>query len=213
MVYGRKVGDKELNFEASGALMDASLIMRDRETDSWWSIMTSDSIGGPLDGADLEVLPYSEKETWGEWKAKHPDTVILSVDGVEHELNNPYDNYFESEGTFRDLEISDKRLKPKENIFSFWLDGRPYAVAHAAIEGGGLFDVGQKKLLFYRPAGASFYLSSTAWIVDPTWAAGRSAEELARSVTDGRGEAERLNGFDTFWYNWVAVNENSELLE
>ena len=91
--------------------MDASLIMRDRETDSWWSIMTSDSIGGPLDGADLEELPYSEKATWGEWKAKHPDTVILSVNGVEHELNNPYDNYLESEGTFRDLEISDKRLR------------------------------------------------------------------------------------------------------
>ena len=61
MVYGRKVGERELNFEASGALMSASLVMRDRETDSWWSIMTSDAIGGQLDGADLEELPYGEK--------------------------------------------------------------------------------------------------------------------------------------------------------
>ena len=28
--------------------------MRDRETDSWWSIMTSDAIGGELE-IDLEV--------------------------------------------------------------------------------------------------------------------------------------------------------------
>ena len=34
MVYGRKVGEQELSFEASGALMEASLIMRDRETGS-----------------------------------------------------------------------------------------------------------------------------------------------------------------------------------
>ena len=34
MVYGRNVAGTELNFEASGALLDASLVMRDRETDS-----------------------------------------------------------------------------------------------------------------------------------------------------------------------------------
>ena len=47
------MGDEELNFEASGALLDASLVMRDRETDSWWSIMTSDAIGGDLGVAAL----------------------------------------------------------------------------------------------------------------------------------------------------------------
>ena len=56
-MYDRELGDRLLSFEASGALWQASLVMRDRETDSWWSIMTSEAIGGELDGADLVELP------------------------------------------------------------------------------------------------------------------------------------------------------------
>ena len=85
MVYGRKHGDQELNFEASGALLDASLVMRDRETDSWWSIMTSDAIGGELEGDELEELPLGEKSTWKDWVARHPQTLVLSVEGREHD--------------------------------------------------------------------------------------------------------------------------------
>ncbi len=73
-MYDREYGDRELNFEASGALWQASLVMRDRETDSWWSIMTSAAIGGELDGTDLVELPYGEKTTWGKWRKRYPDT-------------------------------------------------------------------------------------------------------------------------------------------
>ena len=38
----------------------------------------------------------------------------------------------------------------------------------------------------------------------------------ARFDTEGRdfagGEVERLNGFDTFWYNWSLTNRNTKLL-
>ncbi len=214
MVYGRSVEGRELNFEASGALMSATLVMRDRETDSWWSIMTSDAIGGALDGTDLEELPFGEKTTWGEWKLRYPGTTILSVAGKEHEANNPYDNYFTSEGTFRGLEIDDDRLPPKEHIFSFWLAGKPWAVTHRAIEGGNLYDAAGHKLLFHRRPGASFYASSDAWMVDASLAASASPAELAMRLREGTVDgAERLNGFDTFWYSWVGVNEGSELLD
>ncbi len=93
--------------------------MRDRETDSWWSIMTSTAIGGELEGEQLVELPISEKATWGDWSARYPDTLVLSIDGEEHVPENRYDNYFASDGTFRDLEIDDNRLPPKAPIFSF----------------------------------------------------------------------------------------------
>ena len=151
-MYDRKVAGRTLNFEASGALKDASLVMRDRETDSWWSIMTSDAIGGALDGADLEELPYGEKATWGDWKRRHPETTVLSVDGVEH--------------------------------------------------------------VFYRRPGLPMYASSDAFLIDETAVAGVSVDELIGHLRAGHiAGAERLNGFDTFWYSWVAVNENTELLD
>lgn len=209
-MYDREFGDRQLNFEASGALWQASLVMRDRETDSWWSIMTSRAIGGELDGAELIELPYSEKTTWGEWRARHPDSLVLSVGGRQHERRNPYDEYFASGRTFRGLKIKDRRLAAKEPIYGFFLGGKPYVVPHSAVEGRRLFEVGGARLLFYRQPGAEMFASTRAW---------RAPVESAGAVDvlppDEELEAAGflpVGGIDTFWYNWAAVNKNSEIL-
>ena len=197
--------------------MDASLVMRDRETDSWWSIMTSDAIGGELDGTDLVELPQGEKATWKNWRQRHPNTLVLSVDGAEHIDNNPYDNYFASEGTFRDLKIDDQRLAPKDSIYSFWWGDEPYAVPHTAYPGGRVLEVegwGDKRLFLYRGKKASIFESSQAWVVPATLAdQTKKSKDLLALLTSGDAErAERLTGFDTFWYNWVSVNQNTHLV-
>ena len=92
-MYGRSHDGQDLNFEASGALESASLVMRDRETDSWWSLMSSQAIGGELDGSGLDEMVASEKAQWSDGVSRHPDTLVLSVDGVEHGESNRYDNY------------------------------------------------------------------------------------------------------------------------
>jgi len=210
------MGDQELNFEASGALMDASLVMRDRETDSWWSIMTSNAIGGDLDGADLVELPEGEKTTWKDWRQRHPDTLVLSIDGEEHVDDNPYDNYFDSDETFRGLQIDDKRLEPKAPIYTFWFHGEPYAVPHRAFKGGRLFAVDGldgRQLLLYRTKKGPIFESTRAYLVSEEKASGRKAKDLVALVDSGNGEGiELLPGFDTFWYNWVAVNEDTHLI-
>jgi Protein of unknown function (DUF3179) len=215
-VYDRSYNDQELNFEASGALEKASLVMRDRETNSWWSIMSSKGIGGELDGAHLEELPVSEKSPWGEWKAKHPNTLVLSVDGVEHDENNPYDNYFGSDGTFRGIEIEDLRLPPKESIYSFWYGDKAHAIANRAIEGGALVRLDDANWgLFYREADVSVFASSQAYrLTTDQVGENASAQDLLAQIDSGELEpAEAIGGFDTYWYNWVIVNPGSELLE
>jgi len=197
--------------------MDASLVMRDRETDSWWSIMTSDAIGGELDGTDLVELPRSEKATWKDWRGRHPGTLALSVEGEEHVENNPYDNYFTSESTFRDLEIEDHRLAPKDPIYSFWWRDEPYAVPHTAYAGGRVLEVegwGDNRLFLYRGKKASIFESSQAWIVPDALVeqAKKPRDLLELVMEDGASGAERLTGFDTFWYNWVSVNGNTHLV-
>ena len=71
--------------------------------------------------------------------ARHPETQVLSVDGQEHVDNNPYDNYFDSEGTFRSLENDDKRLAAKAPIFGHIKGDRPTAIAHLEFFGGDVF--------------------------------------------------------------------------
>jgi len=69
-VYGRSYGGQDLRFEASGGLMHAALVMRDKETDTYWSIMTGDAIAGDLRGTPLEELPLGEKAQWKDWVAR-----------------------------------------------------------------------------------------------------------------------------------------------
>ncbi len=209
-----------LNFEASGALKQASLIMRDRETDSWWSIMTSEAIGGELAGTELVELPVSEKTTWGDWVERHPNTLVLSVDGREHVDVNPYDNYFASSGTFRDLQIKDDRLPPKEPIFAVWgadfgLGGTTFVVPHAVASGGAVLPVPgltDAVLVVQRQASAPLFASTAAWLVPRETAAGRTAGELAEGLGSGDLSAPPVTGIDTFWYNWIAVNEGAVIL-
>jgi hypothetical protein len=57
--------------------LHSALVMQDKETDSYWSIMTGDS---------LAELPLGVKSQWKDWVASHPDTVVLSVEGAD-EIN------------------------------------------------------------------------------------------------------------------------------
>lgn len=216
MVYGRRVDGRTLELEPSGALLRASLVMRDRQTDSWWSIMTSDAIAGALAGTDLPELPVGEKTTWDKWRRLHPTTLVLSVDGAEHVATSPYEKYFDSERTYRDLEVGDDRLPPKTPVFAFELDGEPFAVAHQSFGGGRLLEIpgAERRLLVFRPRKASIYASSEAWIVDPDATTPRRSRvrELLESARAGAPGFSRLAGFDTFWYTWVGVNDDTHLL-
>jgi len=221
-VYGRDYNDKELNFEASGGLMHASLIMQDKETDSYWSIMSGDSLAGEFKGTTLRELPLGEKAQWKNWVADHPNTLVLSVDGVEHEENNPYDNYFKSDEGFRGLEASDDRLPTKEPIYSFHRAGKAYAVPFSAFEGGGVVELGKRQLFLYRPTGVEIFYSTLAFVggqfkqdgehwVDT--ASGAAFDTKAGHFVGGEGaKIERVDGFDTFWFNWSMNNPKTLIL-
>ncbi len=75
-MYARKVGEKTLTLGVSGNLWKDVLVLYDRETDSLWTQMSGDAIDGPLKGESLQEIP-SEMSTWAEWKARHPNTVVL----------------------------------------------------------------------------------------------------------------------------------------
>jgi hypothetical protein len=137
-VYDRRYSGKELLFEPSGGLLNAGLVMRDRPTDSWWSIMTGVAIGGELEGTPLKEIAVSEKTQWGEWKRRYPTSKVWSIGGMEHDDTNPYDHYLGNTKTFRESKTPDKRLPDKESVYAFQMDGVTYAVPHALIFGGAV---------------------------------------------------------------------------
>jgi hypothetical protein len=215
-VYDREYNGRTLEFETSGGLLEASLVMRDRETDSWWSIMTGDAIGGNMQGEKLKEMPVGEKATWGDWKKRHPNSLVLSVGGREHDWRDGYDGYFTSERTFRNIEIHDYRMQPKQPVFSFQHDNVAYAVAHETFAGGGIFDLQgtateRRQVVLFRDPSASLRASTTALLVPKGSVDAVDGQTIATLAA--RSDVERLAGFDTFWYNWVLVHPKTIVLE
>jgi hypothetical protein len=221
-VYGRDYDGKVLNFEASGGLLHYSLVMQDRETDSFWSIMTGDSLAGDLKGTPLVELSIGSKTRYGDWVREHPETRVLSVEGEEHIENNPYDNYFTSEKGFRGSVAADERLPTKTSIFAFQLDGKAYAVPFETFEGGRSFKAGKALVFLFRPADASllestlaFRSSGTGFVrEDGVWkdlATGASFDP-SEGGFDAAG-ATTLDGFDTFWFNWSMTHPRTKILK
>ncbi len=49
-MYSRDYEGKTLKFEPSGGLVNGALILQDKETDTYWSIMEGKAIEGKLSG-------------------------------------------------------------------------------------------------------------------------------------------------------------------
>jgi hypothetical protein len=223
-VYSREYDSKTLRFEASGGLVESSLIMMDKETDSYWSIMAGQSIGGPLRGTDLKELPVSSKLRWSEWLQLHPDTLVLSVDGREDIRRNAYQDYFDSDRGFRGSTAQDERLRTKQGIYAFRFERKSFAVPFETAVGGVTFHLNGTNFFFHRfsdtdPLSSTraffstqgrFHRQENLWIhdsgavFDVDSGSFRGAEESAIS---------RLNGFDTYWYTWSPFHPDTEVLQ
>jgi hypothetical protein len=83
-----------LDFGTSGLLLNSSLVMFDRCTETLWSHFTAEAVHGTLVGSQLTTLPVA-MVPWGTWRSAHPDGLVLSTDtGFERDYGqNPYPGY------------------------------------------------------------------------------------------------------------------------
>ena len=222
-MYDRQYKNEIYTFEPSGGLVNATLVMQDLETNTYWSIMTHEAIEGEKKGLRLKELPVGVKVQWGDWVKKYPNTLVLSVDGKE-DSKAEYISYFNSPRGFRGISATDRRLESKEKIFAFEYENTKYAVLNEIIEGGKVFDLGTARIFLYRPEGSEMFYSTIAYL---TKGLGFSKNENGwreidsecvfdinmATFTGGKTNCpERFNGLDTFWYTWSLNNPDTKLL-
>lgn len=220
-MYSREYDGLELNFEPSGGLVNSSLVMQDKQTDSYWSIMTGGSTAGRFKGTQLVEMPVTERVQWKQWRERHPETLVLSIRGSESD-DDGYGDYWTSPVGFNGQRATDKRLQTKAPIYAFEYGGSKYAVPHTNFAGGHVFALGDGTHLFlYREPGAALFSGTDAY----SSATGfhRDGETWVESATDARFDAATgtfssaqltpFSGFDTFWYNWSLNNPGTKVLE
>jgi hypothetical protein len=226
-VYSRVIEEEVVTFEASGGLLNAGLVMLDQETKSYWSIMTEDAIWGKHKGQRLQVLPGSQKITFGQWRDLHPETQVLSAGGTEHAEVNPYDRYFSSPGGFRGLTASDRRLPDKALLYGLHVDDTPWVIAHANFDSGAVATVGGRQLFLYRlDEDSPFQGTAALWLAegdqilkgeDGGWALERGGDAhpfdpSTRSFPTSL-DLEAATGFDTYWYIWSLTNPATQIAD
>lgn len=199
--------------------------MQDKETDSYWSIMTGDAVAGEFKGQKLKELPVAEKMKWKDWKKKHPDTLVLSVNGKEDIPFDPYDDYFASDRGFRGIEARDKRLGNKTLIFAFEVNDKKFAIPSKNIEGGKVFSNGKYRIFLYRSPGAEKFQSTYAFRSTGKGFARKENKwihldsgsvfnpQIGEFEPPGNPAIQRMEGFDTFWYMWSLTNPHTEVLK
>lgn len=108
MVFSRRVGERIIEFGASGLLFNSNLVLYDRGGEghepSLWSQLLARAIAGPAAarGERLTVLAC-EIARWADWKAKHPNTLVLRPDParVKQYKRSPYNTYLGAPMTLR----------------------------------------------------------------------------------------------------------------
>ncbi len=132
-------------------LYNSDVLLYDRETETLWSQLRYEAVAGPLAGEQLEVLNTSNT-TWKQWKAKNPETLVLSENtGYDRNYNlNPYPGYESSSDIYFSVSEKDDRFHPKETVIGLEINGKFKAYPFSELEkseGKSFEDTFQKKNL------------------------------------------------------------------
>jgi len=73
------IGYKDKNLGVSGELYNSNLVMYDRESDARIPQILGKAVEGTIKGETLETFEIVVT-TWGEWKKKNPNSLVLTED-------------------------------------------------------------------------------------------------------------------------------------
>jgi len=120
IIYDTIVNGEEHELGTSGFLYRSNKLMYDKASQSLWSTFGGEPVIGPLVGKGIK-LPhrYVVTTTWGEWKKRHPTSLVLALD-TGHNRNYDegvaYQQYFATDELMFNVPKLDKRLNNKSEI-------------------------------------------------------------------------------------------------
>ena len=210
--------ERPLIFGSSGLLYRSNKLMFDRSTDSLWNQFTGEPVSGPLAGMGirLKIRPVAIT-TWAAWRARHPETKVLSLEtGHTRDYGSGvvYREYFASPDLmFPAATAPGSALRPKDFVFGMRDFGAAKAWPLAAFGTGAVINdsLGGREVVLIGSAetrsvrayerGARHFEagSDAAQLKGPggTW---RIEEE---ALVGPAGETlPRLPGHIAYWFAW-----------
>jgi hypothetical protein len=136
-VYDRQIAeDQVLTFGVSGMLYRNGLIMYDHATESLWSHILGQAIGGEYQGTQLTFIPTLHTN-WETWQELHPDTLVINPNLFSRDS---YESYYASQsegvigrGFFGGGPERGSDIYPKEYVIGVRLVGQARAYPFSAL--------------------------------------------------------------------------------
>ena len=223
------VDGQHLTFDVLG-LLDGVFQMKDRQTGTIWTHLDGKAIVGPMEGQRLTMVPIPQA-TWGQWKADHADTLVLSPDTP---FNDRYVRPVQI-GVFNANEAvyGDDRLPSNSLIVGVEIEGifKGYPLAELEATGGVVNDtVASQPIVVVYDAAAKTglaYLRLFDGQVLEFYNGSKDGYELrdrataslwdlhGRTAEGAYGEArlEFVPSFISEWYGWSAYHPESQLYQ
>ncbi len=229
LVFDRRVDGETLSFGVSGKLINANLVMYDRQTETYWSQLEGEAIVGPLVPRELTLVP-SSITTWAEWREAHPQTQVLSRDtGIYPKStygSNPYSGYADSERVGFDVDSVDDRLHSKTIVYGVTIGNASRAYPEETVTEADVVndEVGGVPVLVVedqREGGVKLFVRevdgdpvrfspSEGRLVDEDgngWSFDGEAQEGPHAGT----QLERLNSHGIFWFAWSEFHPETDI--
>jgi len=116
------------DFGTSGFLYRSNKLMYDRATNSLWVTLLGKPVIGPLAETDVTLKHRSVvTTTWGEWKRRHPETQVLSLDTGHQRVYSEgvaYQEYFATDNLMFNVPNLDERLKNKTKFWGYFFPSK-----------------------------------------------------------------------------------------
>jgi hypothetical protein len=138
-VYDRRAAGRVLEFRNSGTLWRDGLVLRDRETGTYWSAATGRALYGPLAGERLRPVPAVLARV-AEWEKAFPASLYMDLD---RDTSVPLLMRLYRASKWQGLSgerTGDVRHRPKETVFAVSEGDDALAFTSGEIEAAGRLD-------------------------------------------------------------------------
>ena len=231
IIYDTIVDGKNYQVGTSGFLYRSNKLMYDKATQSLWNTFQGQPVIGPLAGKAIKLAHrYVVTTTWGEWKRRHPDSKVLSLN-TGHDRNYDegiaYQQYFATDDLMFTVPKLDKRLNNKSEILGLIFNQSPQTpvaidvdylaknpIYHDKIEATEFVALTDKSgaIRVYENTGLKF----AQWDQDQTVI---DENNISWTLSESKLESEngevlsRLPANRAFWFGWFSAYPHTRLIK
>ncbi len=212
----------------SGFLYRSNKLMYDQATQSLWNTIWGRPVIGPLADKDIELERRSVvTTTWGEWRRRHPNTKVLSLEtGHDRDYSEgaAYRDYFATDELMFNVPELDRRLRNKAEVLALLLsEDEPLAISAKYLDKHRLYHDTQGGVAFVvlTDGSGANRVYETRGLRFATWDDDRTAVDehgVRWTLHEDRLESSegkvlaRLGAHRAFWFGWYSAYPDTRLV-